>query len=184
VAFVGTVSERKGLLDLRDALVALKEGSLTPVVWIVGDARQEGRGVFDRIRHEFSTAGLDEVEFLGRLPRNEVLDLLRRSTVFCLPSHWEGSPLSVLEAMAVGTPVVASAVGDVPEMLDHGAAGIVVPARDPGALAGALESVLRDPEKASRLSAAARSRVAEHYSWRTTAGQVAGLYERVARYSR
>lgn len=184
VAFVGTVSERKGLLDLRDALVALEEGSLTPVVWIVGDARQEGRGVFDRIRHEFSTAGLDEVEFLGRLPRNEVLDLLRRSTVFCLPSHWEGSPLSVLEAMAVGTPVVASAVGDVPEMLDHGAAGIVVPARDPGALAGALESVLRDPEKASRLSAAARSRVAEHYSWRTTAGQVAGLYERVARYSR
>jgi glycosyltransferase involved in cell wall biosynthesis len=184
VAFVGTVSERKGLLDLRDALVALRKRSLSPVVWIVGDARQEGRGVFERIRHEFSTAGLVEVEFLGRLPRTEVLDLLRRCTVFCLPSHWEGFPLSVLEAMAVGPPVVASAVGDIPEMLDQGAAGIVVPERDPGALADALERVLRDPKEANRLSAAARTRVAARYSWSATSGRVAGLYERVAGYSR
>jgi glycosyltransferase involved in cell wall biosynthesis len=184
VAFVGTVSERKGLLDLRDALVALRERSLTPVVWIVGDARQEGRGVFEQVLHEFSAAGLNEVDFLGRLPRSEVLDLLRRCTVFCLPSHWEGSPLSVLEAMAVGAPVVASAVGDIPEMLDQGTAGIVVPAHDPGALADALERVLRDPKEASRISTAARARVAELYSWRATSGRVAGLYERVAGYSR
>jgi starch synthase len=127
---------------------------------------------------------LDEAEFLGRVGRDEVLDLLTRCTVFCLPSHWEGSPLSVLEAMAVGTPIVASAVGDVPELLDHGAAGIVVPAHNPGALAGALESVLRDPTEARRLSAAARARVAELYSWRATVDRVAALYERVVRYSR
>jgi glycosyltransferase involved in cell wall biosynthesis len=185
VAFVGTVSERKGLIDLRDALVVLRERSaLSPAVWIVGDARQEGPGAFDRVRDEFSTANLDEAEFLGRVPRDEVLDLLTRCTVFCLPSHWEGSPLSVLEAMAVGAPVVASAVGDVPELLDHGAAGIVVPAHDPDALADALESVLRDPTEARRLSAAARDRVADLYSWRATVDRVAALYERVAGYSR
>ena len=184
VAFVGTVSERKGLIDLRDALVVLRERSITPAVWVVGDARQEGPGVFDRVRHEFSTANVDEAEFLGRVPRDEVLDLLTRCTVFCLPSHWEGSPLSVLEAMAVGTPIVASAVGDVPELLAHGSAGIVVPAHDPGALADALESVLRDPTEARRLSTAARARVAELYSWRATVARVATLYERVAGYSR
>jgi glycosyltransferase involved in cell wall biosynthesis len=183
VAFVGTVSERKGLIDLRDALVVLRQRSITPTLWIVGDARQEGPGVFDRVRDEFSTANL-EAEFLGRVGRDEVLDLLARCTVFCLPSHWEGSPLSVLEAMAVGSPIVASAVGDVPELLDHGAAGLVVPAHDPDALADALESVLRDPTEARRLSAAARARVADLYSWRATVDRVAALYERVAGYSR
>jgi glycosyltransferase involved in cell wall biosynthesis len=96
------------------------------------------------------------VELLGE--RADVPDLLAAADVFVLPSLSEGMPMSVLEAMAAGLPVVASDVGGVPELVADGVTGTLVPPGDPGALAAALDALARDPAARARLGAAARAR--------------------------
>ena len=186
LVFVGTVCERKGLIDLRDALGHVKEdndGELPLRITIIGDAKQEGPGVFERVQQDYATAGLQEVEFPGAISRTKVLETLGGASIFCLPSHWEGFPLSLLEAMAAGDAIVATDVGDVSEMLDHGAAGIVVPLKDPRRLGDALNALVGNPEERAKLGAAARKRVEEHYSQDRLTTELAKLYERPGRHS-
>ena len=178
LAFVGTVCERKGVLDLRAALETLRtDGGLPLKVKIVGDARQEGPGEFERMVQSYKAHGLDEVEFTGALDRSEVLETLGRSAIFCLPSHWEGFPLSLLEGMAAGCAIVATDVGDISEMLDGGEAGIVVPLQDPIRLADALGELVNDSGRRRTLGAAARERVAGAYSQSILFERLGDLYE-------
>jgi glycosyltransferase involved in cell wall biosynthesis len=175
VAFVGTVCERKGLIDLRDALLALSRRATVQFhVAVVGDGSQEGPGAFERVVAAFGD--LDGVEFTGALPAEEVREILARASVFCLPSHWEGFPLSLLEAMAAGTAPIASRVGDIPLMLDEGRAGILVPPKDAPALAQALDMVLSDPVLRARLGRAARERVTAEFGRRRLVQALYGLY--------
>src|SRR3989449_923025 len=95
----------------------------------------------------------DRVHLLGL--RSDVAAILAAADVFVLPSLSEGLPLALLEAMVAARPIVATAVGEIPTALDGGRAGVLVPARDAGALASALASVLCDPAQAPRLSAPA-----------------------------
>ncbi len=96
--------------------------------------------------------------------------------VFCLPSWWEAMPLSVLEAMASGLPVVATEVGDVPRLVEDGRTGFVVPSRDPQSLANALAKLLSDPALARSMGAAGRARADERFSSTVTVRNVAQLY--------
>ncbi len=177
--FVGTVAERKGLIDLRDALAAIRsEGSPARLrTVIVGDGEQEGPGAFDRIREAFASSGLSDVEFTGALDHGRTAGLLARADIFCLPSHSEGFPLSVLEAMASEAAVVATAVGDVPAMLGEGEAGVVVPAMDPTALGTAIDRLAADADGRRRLGAAARLRVEREYSQQRLVERLLALYE-------
>ena len=180
LVFVGTVCERKGLIDLRDALTRLPR---RPVVRVVGDAAQEGPGVFERVVEAYESAGLGAVDFTGALPAEEVARLLAEASVFCLPSHWEGTPLSLLEAMAAGAAPVATAVGDIPEVL-AGGAGVVVAPRRPDLLAAAIERLLDDPEERARVGAAARRRVEERYGPAAVERSVGALYDELAPVAR
>ena len=183
LSFVGTVCERKGLLNLLRALEIVREdfkGLLPFKVVIVGDARQEGPNVFERMREAFSAAGLDGVEFLGRLERPEVASLLARSSIFCLPSHWEAFPISLLEAMAAETGIVATAVGDVPRILDDGAAGRLVPAQDTKELAKAIGALIEQPEQRADLARAARRRVLESFSLTRNIREIFEIYSALA----
>jgi glycosyltransferase involved in cell wall biosynthesis len=101
--------------------------------------------------------------------------------VFCLPSHHEAAPISVLEAMQAGRPCVASAVGAIPEMLDHGRCGVLVAPGDAEGLAGALARVVGDDALARSLGDAGRERVREHYSAEVVARRYAALYRELAR---
>lgn len=175
LSFVGTVCERKGLLDLRDALARL--GDREASVLIAGDGAQEGPGAFERVRAAF--AGMEGVEFLGALPEEEVRALLARSSIFCLPSHWEGFPLTVLEAMAAETAVVATRVGAIPRMLDEGRSGVVVDPHDAPALGEALGRLLSDDEERRRLARAARARVEREYDLSRMVRSVEELYRSV-----
>ncbi len=98
------------------------------------------------------------VHFLGAL--RDVPELLGASDLFALASRWEGNPLSVMEAMAAGLPVVATAVGGVPELVDHGVTGLLVPPADAEALERALAALAADAGRRRAMGEAARARAA------------------------
>jgi glycosyltransferase involved in cell wall biosynthesis len=175
LAFVGTVCERKGLLDLRDALATLRRergfGPDNLRVVIVGDSAQEGPGVERRIRMSYERAGLGWVEFMGALEREDVRRMLAASSMLCLPSHWEGSPLSVLEGMAAGAAIIATRVGDIPGMMGEG--GVILQPSDVRALAEAIERLVMNPKERDRLGREGRRRVERDFN---RAGLMQGLY--------
>lgn len=145
----------KGHLDLVEALGGLDD---PPVVDCFGEGPERGR-IEDRLRGR----GLEGVVRLrGR--RADAADAYRSAQFAVLTSHEEGLPNAVLEAMATGLPVVATAVGGVPELLRDGETGVLVPPRDPAALGGAIGRLAADPELRARLGRAAR-RAVEELSW-------------------
>jgi glycosyltransferase involved in cell wall biosynthesis len=99
--------------------------------------------------------------------------------VVALPSRWEGFGLVLAEAMAAGAPIVASAVGAIPEVVGDGGAALLVPPDDPVALAGALGGVLRDPARRTAMAAAGRAR-ATHFRWERAAAELDALYQELA----
>ena len=164
VISVGRLKEPKTFGTLVRALARLDASTFTAS--IVGDGP-------DRSRVERELSG--PVTLLGE--RDDVHTLLHGSDVFVLSSDSEGLPLSILEAMAVGLPVVASGVGGVPELL--GDAGILVPPRDEEAMAGAVRSLLADPDRRRALGAAARARVEGSFSLAQMQAAHITLFERL-----
>ncbi len=119
--------------------------------------------------------GLDSrVRFLGSLPREEVLALLRSADAVLLSSAWENFPHTLVESLAVGTPVIATAVGGVPEIVDDGVNGLLVEPGDPEALAGAIRRFFSDVALRDRLAAAAAPSVL-----RFSAEQIYGRLEEI-----
>jgi len=101
--------------------------------------------------------------------------------VFVQPSDWEGMPVAVLEAMAAGRPVVATAVGGTPNVVVEGVTGLLVPPRDPAALARAVQTLLDNPAQARALGAAGRQRVEQHFSLAAVVAQTEALYDSLLR---
>jgi glycosyltransferase involved in cell wall biosynthesis len=122
-----------------------------------------GRGVAERVR------------FLGH--RDDVPNLLASCDLFVLPSLYEGLPLAVLEAMAAGKPVVATAIGGTDEAVVDGVTGLLVPPSNPAALAGAIRRVLGDDALGRRLGAAGRVRASTCFSSAAMVAQVADVYD-------
>jgi glycosyltransferase involved in cell wall biosynthesis len=152
---VGRLRAPKDFLTLVRAAARLEPGSFR--LHIAGDGPDR-----EAVAAEVRRLGLDDaVALLG--PRDDVGALLRAADVFVLSSTSEGFPMSVLEAMAAGLPVVASAVGGVPEAVDA-TTGALVPPRDAEALALALARLVADPELRERQGAAARRRVERDFS--------------------
>jgi glycosyltransferase involved in cell wall biosynthesis len=149
---VGRLKEPK---DFAGLIAALGEVAASYRAVVVGDGPD--RPALERAIAETGAA----VELLGE--RDDVAAQLAASDVFVLASRSEGMPISILEAMAAGLPVVASAVGGVPELVEDGVTGLLVPPGDAAALAAALERVLGDPALRARLGAAARARAEERF---------------------
>lgn len=142
ILFVGRLSAEKGIRTLVDAtrglnLVVAGDG---PLRSLVPDA-------------------------LGFVPHEDVQRLLARAAVVVLPSHREGLPMVLLEAMAHGRAVVATPVGGIPSLVEDGVTGLLVPPGDAKALREAIERLLVDPELRQRLGEAARAKVSELCSW-------------------
>jgi glycosyltransferase involved in cell wall biosynthesis len=178
ILFAGIVTRRKGLLDLADASRRLHERSVRHEVVIVGGTPDEGAAEETLVRAGFASLA-PEVTVTGPRSREEMPGLYRDADIFCLPSWWEAMPLTVLEAMASGLPVVATDVGDVSEIVLDGVTGLVVPPRDASALASALERVVSDTELRRAMGAAGRRRVAEHFGLGGALGAIDAIYRRL-----
>jgi glycosyltransferase involved in cell wall biosynthesis len=137
-----------------------------------------GPGDLGQMDANAASAGVDDiVRFIG--PRDDVPALLAAADVGVLSSDYEGSPLTILEYMAAGLPVVATSVGGVPEIVEDGVTGILVPRRDPTALATALAQVLDHPEEARAMGARGRVRQRERFSDAAMVATVSDLYDRL-----
>jgi glycosyltransferase involved in cell wall biosynthesis len=113
--------------------------------------------------------------------REDAAECLGVMDAFALPSRSEGMPLSLLEAMAAGLPIVATRVGGVPEALEDGRTGLLVPPGDPEALAGALAAVAEQPARAWDLGRAAQRHVRDHFSVEAMVRQYQDMYDRPGR---
>lgn len=119
----------------------------------------------------------DRVHFLGY--RQDIPDLLAMCDLFVLPSLFEGFPLSILEAMAAGKPVVATAIGGTDEAVIHGETGLLVPPADPIALAQAIQAALSAPGFGKQLGAAGRARVRREFSAEGMVQRVSQIYDEI-----
>lgn len=152
---VGRLKAPKDFVTLVRALRSLPPGSFDAV--IVGEGPDRSR-----LEEEIRGLGLEHrVRLAGE--RRDVPELLAAADLFVLSSASEGMPVSVLEAMAAGLPVVASRVGGVPEQVADGVTGLLVEARDPDQLAAALARLTRDPGLRARLGAAGRARAEQAF---------------------
>jgi glycosyltransferase involved in cell wall biosynthesis len=132
----------------------------------------------DSLRASIAAAGLQgRIHLLG--VRSDMADVLAALDVFAMPSHHEGLPMALLEAMAASRAVVASAVGSIPEVIRHGESGLLVPQKDVPALVSALQRLLTDAALRSLLGTQARQTVLEQYSAQRTAQSYEALYDEV-----
>lgn len=162
VVYAGRLAREKGLDLLLAAWPSLAAGAQ---LCIVGEGPE-------RAALEAQAAGLRGIRFHG--PVTDVAPVLRAADAFVLPSRAEGLPVALLEGMSSGLASVATAVGGIPEIIEDGHNGLLVPPEDPGALARALHRAL-GPEGAG-LGQVARARIVQSYSIDAVADRVLGLY--------
>jgi glycosyltransferase involved in cell wall biosynthesis len=171
---VGRLHPQKAFPDLLRALVLLRDRGVEFQLRIAGAGRLEAE-----LRREIKQLGLDgQVALLGL--RRDVPRLLGASDVYVSSSSWEGLPVATLEAMAAGLPVVATAVGDVPQLVTADTGELVAPG-DPDGLASSILRLIEDPGLRARQGAAARRRVAEHFGSDAWAHRILDLYRELCR---
>jgi alpha-maltose-1-phosphate synthase len=175
VIFVGRITRQKGLpVLLRAASGLVPEAQLVLCAGAADTAEllAEVTELVDGLR--VSRSGVLWIPEM--LPKREVIQLLAHAAVFACPSIYEPLGIVNLEAMACATAVVASRTGGIPEVVADGETGLLVPPDDPGALADALNALLRDPERARAMGQAGRKRAVAEFGWAAIAARVVDLY--------
>ena len=189
VLFVGRITRQKGIIHLLEAAAEFNPGVQLVLCAGEPDTLELSREVETRVSHLKATRG--HVVWLNRmLPREALSELLTHASVFVCPSVYEPFGIVNLEAMACAVPVVASAVGGIPEIVVPGETGKLAPFENDGSpfgrprnhktfasdLAQAVNELLDDPVTAKRMGEAGRKRVIEVFSWQAIAQQTAALY--------
>jgi glycosyltransferase involved in cell wall biosynthesis len=169
----GRLEEQKGQAVLIDALAELKARQLDFVAVIAGDGAL--RGALERRAEKLGLGR--SLKFAGQI--EAIGPLLLAADACVLPSLWEGLPLTLLEAMARGRPTIASNVGGIPEVIEDGVTGRLVPPGDVPALAAALEDFHRRPGDARALGSAGAARVRADYTWPRVVERFEAVYDEV-----
>ena len=153
----------KGLTELLRAYRALRERNPALTLCIAGDAPEEAR------LHP-------GVEVLGNVPRSRMPEVYQNADVFILPTLADNTPVTIMEAMACGVPVIATEVGGIPELVEREVTGKLVPRADVGALAGAIEALSGDEAGRRRMAQAARERAVARFSKERMALELERVY--------
>ncbi|MBA2571023.1 MAG: glycosyltransferase [Chloroflexi bacterium] len=178
VLAVGRLVEKKGFDDLVAACAGLVAGGREIDCRIVGSGAMEAE-----LRRRIRALGVeDTVRLTGPMGRDDLIALFRRASVLVAPcvvaddGDRDGLPTVLIEAMALGVPVISTDVTGIPELVVDGRTGLLVPQKDPAALAGAIVQVLDDPAAAVRRALAARARVEECFDIVVNVGQLRRLF--------
>lgn len=167
IVFVGTVTEKKGIRQLAHAMSIVCER--VPEAHLVAAGPdtidpETGRSYVARIKSELPSFIADRVQFLGRVPNENVGQFLAEGSVAAYPSHMEALPLAWLEAMALGKAIVASRTGPGPEVIEHERSGLLCDPRDPREIAAALIRLLTDERLRRNLAKEARKRAEQRFA--------------------
>jgi colanic acid/amylovoran biosynthesis glycosyltransferase len=174
----GRLNQVKGHDDLIRAVGMLATEGIDAHLHIAGASTETDEQFRRELEQLIVDLGLsDRVSLLGAVPEERVRDELNECHVFALASWHEPLGVAIMEAMAMEAPVVATAAGGVAELIDEGVEGILVPPRDPKALANALRLILREPTLAAGLGQAGRSRVVNEFHSGVSAETIARLLD-------
>jgi glycosyltransferase involved in cell wall biosynthesis len=178
--YVGRLEPGKGLEDLvAAAAIYHTRCPESPLrFFIVGAGSQ-----LESMKAQAQNAGVaHRFEFRGQIGadrRAELRELYRRAAIFVLPSHHEGMPTVLLEAMACGAPALATAVGGALEVIEHGTNGWLVPAGNPEKLADGLQMLAFDVDRSRQLGVQARATITQHFSWESVGERYLATYRRL-----
>jgi D-inositol-3-phosphate glycosyltransferase len=182
--FVGRIEPLKGIDTLLEAVSIMRKGQIYVCLTVIGgdpDADQDDQqGEMSRLQLLREKYGLEDmVTFLGSRSQDTLPYYYSAADAVVVPSQYESFGLVALEAMACGTPVVASQVGGLAFLIQDGVTGYTVPVDDPQALADRLTTLINDPELRQRMGERAASKARE-YSWQIIADRVLNVYRQVS----
>jgi glycosyltransferase involved in cell wall biosynthesis len=179
VGFAGRLADEKGVEFLLQAVPQVLECCPDVRFLIAGDGERK-----DGLLRLAKSLGIEaQVEFMGRYDADQLETFMSRIDITVLPSLTESQGLVLIEAMAYGKPIVATEVGGIPEVVQNGISGRLVPPRDPGALANAILSLVNDPEERYRLGMMGRQLYECCYTPPIVLEQILAAYQSVLRRS-
>lgn len=173
---VARLAPRKGLRDLVACAETVARHYPTHRFLVAGTGP-----LASDLKRDIEARGLQErVILLGHVGnRQQLIDLYQNATAFVHPAHYEGLPTVLLEAMACGCPAVATAVSGALDVVQDGENGLLVPVRNPKAMAGAIGRLIENPALCRKLGTAARNTIEARYAWRVVGRQYVSEYARV-----
>ena len=183
ILFVGRHIERKGIRYLIEAAKYLPRDQFEIRIVGVGDLTEE----LKKLASESATPNSAEIIFTGKLSPEALANEYRTANVFTLPAivdskgDTEGLGVVLIEAMELGLPIVASNVGGIPDVVVDGVSGILVPEKDPQALASAYKRLAAEPELVKQLLAGSRKRIAECFTWDGIIERQIAVYNKLAK---
>jgi glycosyltransferase involved in cell wall biosynthesis len=178
VVAVGRLVEKKGFADLIEACAILARRGRRLQCRIVGEGELEGD-----LRQRIAAAGAEAVvQLVGPRPQAEVIRIVQAASVFAAPcvigndGNRDGLPTVLLEAMALGTPCIATDVTGIPELVRHGDTGLIVPQHDPDALANAVQCLLDSPDLRTKLAERARALIESQFDIHRNTAQMRQMF--------
>jgi glycosyltransferase involved in cell wall biosynthesis len=191
--FVGRITRQKGIIHLIHAVKYLSPDIQAVICAGAPDTKEIGEEMAERVKEVQNETSHDLIWLQQWIPRDHLITLYSHASVFVCPSIYEPFGIINLEAMASGTPVVASAVGGIPEVVIDGETGVLVPfepisddnvePRNPERfskdLAEAVNDLLRSPERLERMGRESRKRVEEKFSWESVARGTLRFYREI-----
>jgi glycosyltransferase involved in cell wall biosynthesis len=175
VLYTGVLRARKGLFDLVDCAEQVCRVHSTVKFVICGTGP-----FFSKIENEIQRRGLNgRVLLLGRVKRSRLIQLYQNATIHVVPSHYEGLPTVLLEAMSCGLPVVATNIGGNNEVISNGSNGFLVPPKNPKVMGEVILKLLDDEGLRERTGKAARKTIENYYTWDKIATNFVDIYESV-----
>ena len=172
VLFVGRITTSKGVFDLLAAWKHVLEGCPYAELWMVGSDSTNGTFARESQSQRYGHS----IKMTGPLPSADVASLMQEAQILCLPSHGEGMPNCVMEALASGLPVVATKVGGIPDIIQTGVSGILVDKGDVRSLAAALVSLLTDSDSRTAMGKEGYHFALEHLNGKRNVLRLTELY--------
>jgi glycosyltransferase involved in cell wall biosynthesis len=173
---LGALEENKGIFELLEVYGHLRKRWVDKIHLLMIGSGKDEKVFYERINE----LGLkDAVHLTGFVPHEEVSQWVKAGDIMIFPSHYEGVPNAVLETMACAKPVVATAVGGIPEIIGNGKAGFLVKKKDIAGIIQAVNMLIEDKQMRQRMGNSALQFIRSHASWPENAKKMIGIYQEV-----